>query len=61
MIAYYLIQCDSIGQVILFDAQIGTILDVLDLETNIEGSPAFFENKMVVGTRGQRIFGIEIY
>ena len=58
---YYLIQCDSIGQVILFDAQKGTVLDVLDLETNIEGSPAFFENKMVIGTRGQKIFGIEIY
>jgi outer membrane protein assembly factor BamB len=58
---YHIIQCDSIGQVILFDARTGIVEDVLDTGTNIEGSPVLYDDMLVIGTRGQKIFGIRIY
>ena len=38
-------------------ARPGKILDTINLGTNIEASPAVFGNTIVVGTRGQKIFG----
>ncbi len=38
----------------------GKILDKIALNGNIEGSPAIYEDMIVVGTRGQQIFGIRI-
>jgi hypothetical protein len=35
-------------------------LDKIPLQANIEGSPAIFEDMIVVGTRGQQIWGIKI-
>ena len=58
---YHIVQCDSIGQVILFDAKLGQVQDVLDLGINIEGSPVIYDDMMVVGTRGQKIWGFRIY
>ncbi|MGE5630690.1 MAG: PQQ-binding-like beta-propeller repeat protein [Caulobacteraceae bacterium] len=56
----YLIQCDSAGRMYLIDGLTGRVLDVINLGANVEGSPAVFENMVVVGTRGQKIFGIRI-
>ncbi|MGE5329940.1 MAG: PQQ-binding-like beta-propeller repeat protein [Deltaproteobacteria bacterium] len=56
----YLIYCDSAGMMYLIDPQKGKILDRKSLGANIEGSPAVYENIAVVGTRGQRIWGIRI-
>jgi hypothetical protein len=36
------------------------VLFTLDLETNIEASPAAYGNMIVVGTRGERICGVRI-
>lgn len=58
---YYIVQCDSIGQIILFDARYGEVRDVIFLGVNIEGSPALYDDMLVVGTRGQKIFGVRIY
>lgn len=56
----YLIVCDSGGFMNLFDGASGELLHCIDLQTNIEASPAIFDNMIVVGTRGQQIFGVMI-
>jgi outer membrane protein assembly factor BamB len=56
----YLIVNDSAGNMHLLRGTTGEILYRINLGGNIEGSPAVFGNMLVVGTRGQRIFGIEI-
>jgi len=56
----YLIQCNSTGYIHLIDGQTGTILFEAPLGSNIEASPAVFENTIVVGTRGGLIYGIKI-
>lgn len=56
----YIIVCDSIGNMYLVDGSTGIILDQISLETNIEASPVVYEDMLVVGTRGQKIFGIRI-
>ena len=56
----YIIQCNSSGYMHLIDGQTGTILYEFSLGSNIEASPAVFENTVVVGTRGQKIYGVKI-
>jgi hypothetical protein len=56
----YIVQCDSIGNVLLIEGTTGKVLSTLALGTNIEASPAAFGNIIVVGTRGQKICGIRI-
>lgn len=56
----YIIQCDSAGYMYLIEGISGKILDKIALNGNIEGSPAIYEDMIVVGTRGQQIFGIRI-
>ncbi|MBS7334605.1 MAG: PQQ-binding-like beta-propeller repeat protein [Eubacteriales bacterium] len=58
--AGYIIQCNSSGYMHLVDGQTGTILYEFSLGSNIEASPAVFENTVVVGTRGQLIYGVKI-
>ena len=49
-----------LGYMQLVDGQTGTILYEFSLGSNIEASPAVFENTVVVGTRGQLIYGVKI-
>lgn len=56
----YIVLCDSVGMMRLIDGKTGAIVDTLDLGTNIEASPAVYGHTIVVGTRGQKIFGITI-
>ena len=56
----YIIQCDSMGYMYLFDGETGETLYKLNLEANVEGSPTVFNNTIVVGTRGQKIYGVLI-
>lgn len=57
----YLIFCNSVGQVLLIDTRTGETLYTLNTGGgNIEGSPAIFNNKIIIGTRGKRIYCIEI-
>ena len=44
----------------MIDAANGTILTSIELGSNIEGSPALFDDMLVIGTRGGKIYGIEI-
>ena len=57
----YVIQADSKGKIVLIDGATGEILNTLrPTETNFEASPAVFGNMLVVGCRGQLIFGIRL-
>lgn len=63
----YLVQCDRQGYMKLYDASNGALLDTLDLQVtgagreSIEATPSAFGNMIVVGTRSERIYGIQIY
>lgn len=55
----YIILCDSVGNMSLLDSK-GTTLSTISLGSNIEASPAVFENTLVVGTRGGLVCGVKI-
>lgn len=57
----YIVQCDSKGKTMLIDGINGNILDTIYLGANVEGTPACFNNMIVVGTRAQKIIGFKIY
>lgn len=54
----YVINADYAGNLHLVDGLTGEALDVINLGSNVESSPAVYENRLVVGTRGQLIWGI---
>lgn len=56
----FLLQGDSKGTLFLIDAPTGKVLDSVELGANIEATPAVFEDMLVVGTRGQKIFGVKL-
>jgi outer membrane protein assembly factor BamB len=56
----YIIQCNQAGDMYLLDGLTGELLDTKNLGSNIEASPSVFGNRVVVGTRGNRIFGITL-
>ncbi len=56
----YVLICDSVGDVKLLNGADGTFLDTVNIGSNVEASPAIFENTLVVGTRGSKIYGIAI-
>lgn len=56
----YVIVGSSSGALRLFDGRTGKLLSICDLDGNIEGSPAVFNDMLVVGTRSRRIFGVRI-
>lgn len=56
----YIVQFDSGGYAFLLDARNGAELSKISVGTNVEASPAIFNNMLVVGTRGEKVFGIRI-
>lgn len=57
----YVLQADSTGNLFLLDGATGTVLRTLALDdSNFEASPAVYENMLVVGCRGQKVFGVRI-
>lgn len=56
----YVIYTTSGGYIYLLDGETGDKLDAKDLNGNIEASAAVYNNKVVVGHRSCRIFGIEL-
>ncbi len=57
----YIVLCDSAGTAMLIDGATGEVLDSTSVEWLVEASPAVFNDKVVVGTRGQRIYGLTVY
>lgn len=56
----YIIVCDSAGNMFLIEGRTGRVIDKINLGANIEGSPAVYDDMIVVGTRGQKIWGVKI-
>jgi len=56
----YIIQCNSIGEMALINGINGKELDKIQLNANIESSPAIYNDYIVVATRGRKIYGINI-
>ena len=56
----YQLQGDSAGTLHLLDGRTGKLLHKIELGANIEASPAIFGDTLVVGTRGQKIYGISL-
>lgn len=56
----YIVIGDSVGYIYLIDGSTGNTLYTEGLGSNIEASPVVFNNKLVVGTRGCQVWGIEI-
>ena len=56
----YIVLCDSVGYMYLLDGTTGEIYSTIGLGSNIEASPAVFEDTILVGTRGQKIYAIKV-
>ncbi|QJD83114.1 pyrrolo-quinoline quinone [Cohnella herbarum] len=56
----YLIQADSIGNISVISASNGKVVGKLSIGTNIESSPAVFNDYAVVASRGGKIYGIKL-
>ncbi len=56
----YIVICDSVGNVKLIDGMSGKFIDSVNIGSNVEASPAVFEDKFVVGTKGGLICGMKI-
>ncbi|WP_242657941.1 outer membrane protein assembly factor BamB family protein [Lachnoclostridium phytofermentans] len=56
----YVILCDSTGNMYMVDGLSGKLYDTINLGKIIEASPAAFDNTIVVGTKGQKIYGITV-
>ena len=56
----YLIVCEASGIMSLLEGTTGEVLTTINLGGTIEGSPAVFNNKIVIGTRANQIICVEI-
>lgn len=56
----YILLFDSVGKGHLMDPKTGADLSVVETGSNVEASPAVFNDMIVVGTRGEKVYGIKI-
>lgn len=56
----YMIFCDFNGNMHLMDPMNGDILDTVPVGANVEGSPAIYNDMVVVGTYAKKIYGVRI-
>ena len=57
----YLFQANSNSIMRMIDAESGELITSIEIDgSNIEGSPAIFDDMLVIGTRGARIHGVKI-
>lgn len=56
----YIVLCDSVGNLSLLEGSTGETLSSMSMGSNIEASPAVFEDTIVIGSRGGRICGIQV-
>lgn len=56
----YLVQFNKTGYIHLIDGQTGEIISEMSLGSNVEASPAVYNNMVVVGTRGGLIYGMDL-
>ena len=57
----YILQADSGGNIFLLDGLTGNKLaQIAPTDTNFEASPAVYGQMLILGCRGQKIFGIRL-
>ncbi len=56
----YIIQCDSVGNIHLIDGANGQVLHKISVGANIEASPAFYNDNIVVASRNGNIYCIKV-
>ena len=56
----YIIQCDSVGNMYLIEGATGEVCININLGSNIESSPAIFNDRIVVATRGGEIYCVKV-
>jgi hypothetical protein len=56
----YLVQADSVGKISVVAASSGKVVGSLNIGTNIESSPAIFDDFVVVASRGGKIYGLKL-
>jgi outer membrane protein assembly factor BamB len=56
----YIIHTELVGNMFLIDGLTGVVMDRMNLNGHIEATPAVFESTVVIGTRGQAIWGIRL-
>ena len=56
----YIVVCDSLGTMTIVRGSTGTAVTSVNLGSLIESSPVVFEDTIVVGTCGQKIFAIQM-
>lgn len=56
----YVLVGSSSGKLRLLDGLTGDTAAEIELKGNIEGTPAVFDDKIVVGTRDNLIYGLQI-
>ena len=59
----WIIQCEQNGKISLLEGQTGEVVNTLQLDAEIEASPAAYGNMMVIGTTGKNtsfVYGIEL-
>ena len=55
-----MVSFDSQGGGFLLDGATGTVLDTTDVGSLVEASPIVYNNRIVVGTRGELIIGMDL-
>jgi hypothetical protein len=56
----YILLADSSGKLMMLEGTTGKLLATLNLDGNVEGTPAIFDDTLVVGTRSGTIYGIAL-
>jgi outer membrane protein assembly factor BamB len=56
----YMVFCDFKGDMHLMDPKNGKILDTISVGANVEGSPAIYNDMVVVGTYAKKIYGVRL-
>jgi hypothetical protein len=55
-----MIFCDYAGDMHLMDPMTGAIIDTISVGLNVEGSPAIYDDMVVIGTYAKKIYGVKI-
>ena len=56
----YIVSCDSQGNVTLHEGATGNLLSSQNVGLGIDASPAVFENTIVVGTTGEKVYSFQV-
>ena len=54
------IYCTSQGEVFMLDGLTGKVLSQMQMNGNVEASPAVYNDRLVVGTRNCMIYGVQL-